>query len=82
MLEQRAGCESQVLRQLVERPPRPERARVFAHPRLVAQIAPRRPSRFVFRQAGRAPLALFLFEMELQLLAELGFLAVGAATTR
>src|SRR4030095_2448867 len=75
MLEHGAEGEAQILRQLVERPPGPQRADVLAQFRFVAEVAPRRIARFVLARPRLQALARLLLEMKLQLFAELGFLA-------
>ena len=75
VLEHRPQAVPDVLRQLLEQDPRPQRARVFPQERHVAKVAARGPSRLLFRQSVGLAFIRFLGKMELQLLAELVFLA-------
>jgi len=67
-----------VLAELLQDRPSPGGAGVFAHEREVAQRTPCRPPRLVVGQALGAALVRFLIEVELQLLAQLGFLVAPA----
>ena len=70
VLEHAAKAVADILRQLLEQRPRPQRACVFPQEGRVAQVAPRRPCGLVCRKPIGLAFLDLLCQMELQLLAE------------
>ena len=73
VLEHRPQAVADVLTELLERDPRPERASVFLHERWVAQVESGRQSGLVRRQPDGLPCIRLFAQMELQLFVELVF---------
>ena len=75
VLDHRPQAVAYVLRQLFEQDPGPQRARVLLQQRDITQVAARRPPSLVVGQPVGEAFICFLRQMELQLLAEIVFLA-------
>ena len=71
------GVTAWGLAKLLQHCPSPHSASIFMHQREVAQLTPRRPSGLFFRQPFCLMLFRFFFQMELEFLAELSFLATA-----